>query len=258
MANLSYNPTCTIVLMATLILLIANDHSAESSKDYSLYEELIIPYEELDEKDEAKGYNIASDNRLSRPYQDSEQRRHLVDFDHERRQQIRDLKPSKPRSTSSMSKDSKSSNSIEKRKLSYVWSPLTEQILPIKDLAKSSLSYNDLLALTEGFKAQQDLMASKSNKHRHENVATTSLDVELNPDDSALCRTIRAPVEITKDDVDKLDNHVLRTCKGIVHINRCEGACVSLVQPSVKSRTGFRKVSGGCCHHKFDCSSTVY
>lgn len=124
---------------------------------------------------------------------------------------------------------------LRKRQLSYVWSPLSEQIFPIRDVSK--LSYNDILALTEGYKAQQQsslLSQTKPSREYEDNSEIVS------------CRTIRAPIEVTKDDISKSadgSERLIRTCKGLVHINRCEGSCVSSVQPSVKSRTGFRKVS---------------
>lgn len=56
------------------------------------------------------------------------------------------------------------------------------------------------------------------------------------------CRTIRTSVELTKDDVDKSSGQVVRNCKGLVSLNRCEGSCSSSVLPSIKSRNGFKKV----------------
>lgn len=236
MAKLS---ACTIALILVAVV----DRSTGSLNDYSIYDELIIPYEDAAVEPDTARYDTVADNAdySARRDQRDELRRFLAIIGGGRQRQTKRSRAAAVANAKSIRKDS---NQLQKREFSYIWSPLTEQILPIKDLSKSSLSYNDLLALTEGYKAQQELAAGKSlaSKSRHSDA--TSIDDELDLDDPAMCRTIRTPLEITKDDVDKSNNdRVLRTCKGTVQINRCEGACVSLVQPSVKSRSGFRKVS---------------
>lgn len=61
------------------------------------------------------------------------------------------------------------------------------------------------------------------------------------------CRTIRSPTRLLKDELDPVSKQTLRTCRDIVHLNRCEGSCISGVEPSVRSPIGLLK-DCSCCN----------
>lgn len=60
--------------------------------------------------------------------------------------------------------------------------------------------------------------------------------------DLSSCRSLRTSVQIDKDEVDPASGRILRTCRGSAQVNRCEGRCSSLVEPSAKSSGGLKKV----------------
>lgn len=209
-------PTCVAVNIATIVtialVVVSQSRAAEASTN-DLYEELIVPYEV--QTSNSFGRSTASLKTVGRS--SSRLGRLRKQLEHNLTELIELRK---------------------RQRLSYVLSPLSEQIFPIRD-ETSKLSYNDLLALTDGYRAQ--LIGVAASQAKPASQAEGDDDDELGS-----CRTIRAPVELTKDDVNRLPDgaeRLVRTCKGTVHVSRCEGACVSSVQPSVKSRTGFRKVT---------------
>ncbi|KAH9371746.1 hypothetical protein HPB48_021037 [Haemaphysalis longicornis] len=58
----------------------------------------------------------------------------------------------------------------------------------------------------------------------------------------ATCRLQATSIRITRDHSDDQGSPV-RTCEGTVLVSRCEGTCVSQVQPSITLPHGFLKVS---------------
>lgn len=55
------------------------------------------------------------------------------------------------------------------------------------------------------------------------------------------CRLQSTSIRITRDRNDELGN-LVRTCEGTVLVSRCEGTCISQVQPSITLPHGFLKV----------------
>lgn len=140
---------------------------------------------------------------------------------------------------SSISGDSSNLDSFERdqrdknRQLAYLVSPFSEQVLEIgKQLSDGLISPNSILEdryrlLNEDSLKQFILKSSESSQ----------------PMEDDECRTIRSTVKLEKDDIEKVTGKVIRTCKGLVQVNKCEGSCTSIVQPSIKSPSGFIKVS---------------
>lgn len=60
---------------------------------------------------------------------------------------------------------------------------------------------------------------------------------------SAKCRAIKTSTRFVKDEADPIDGRIVRTCRGEVQVNRCEGRCSSSAEPSARSRLGLNKVS---------------
>ncbi|XP_067005200.1 partner of bursicon [Anabrus simplex] len=63
------------------------------------------------------------------------------------------------------------------------------------------------------------------------------------------CETLPSEINIIKEEFDEL-GRLQRTCTSEVGVNKCEGACNSQVQPSVKTPTGFQK-DCYCCQESF-------
>lgn len=110
-----------------------------------------------------------------------------------------------------------------KQHSAYFMSPISNKILEVKE---DMIGEQNSLDFTERF---------KSMMNRAKGSLVSSLDDE--------CHTIRSAIQLAKDDVDKATGLLLRSCKGVVQVNRCDGSCGSSVQPSIKSLSGFRKVS---------------
>lgn len=121
--------------------------------------------------------------------------------------------------------------------ISYVISPLSEQILPISS-EKLSQGYRDFFPLADTYK----MGLQRLSPANEDNLIELSVDQQLQQS-SGGCRTLRSSIELERDELDKTSGRVLRTCRGLVQLNRCEGSCPSSVQPSIKSRSGFKKVS---------------
>lgn len=120
------------------------------------------------------------------------------------------------------------------RQLAYLVSPFSEQVLEIsKQLSDGLINPNSILEdryrlLNEDLSKQQFVLKSSDPS------------IGLRDDE---CRTIRSTVKLEKDDIEKVTGKVVRTCKGLVQVNKCEGSCTSTVQPSIKFSSGFVKVS---------------
>ncbi|XP_065300944.1 partner of bursicon isoform X1 [Dermacentor albipictus] len=74
----------------------------------------------------------------------------------------------------------------------------------------------------------------------------------------ASCRLQETSIRITRDHSDDQGSPV-RTCEGTVLVSRCEGTCVSQVQPSISLPHGFLKASSphlgtsecNCCRETY-------
>ena len=74
-------------------------------------------------------------------------------------------------------------------------------------------------------------------------IALTAAEASLTSKYESTCETLPSEIHITKDDFDKSSGQS-RTCEQTVAVNKCEGACVSSLQPSALNSHGFQKV---CC-----------
>ncbi|KAK3891564.1 hypothetical protein Pcinc_004542, partial [Petrolisthes cinctipes] len=54
------------------------------------------------------------------------------------------------------------------------------------------------------------------------------------------CEALPSTIHVAKEEHDEVGRAV-RTCEEDVAVNKCEGACVSKVQPSVNTPSGFLK-----------------
>ncbi|XP_068202913.1 LOW QUALITY PROTEIN: partner of bursicon [Palaemon carinicauda] len=59
------------------------------------------------------------------------------------------------------------------------------------------------------------------------------------------CETLPSTVHVSKEEYDEA-GRLLRTCEEDLAVNKCEGACLSKVQPSVNTPSGFLK-DCRCC-----------
>ncbi|XP_063592472.1 partner of bursicon-like [Penaeus indicus] len=55
------------------------------------------------------------------------------------------------------------------------------------------------------------------------------------------CETLPSTIHVAKEEFDDA-GRLVRTCEEDLAVNKCEGACVSKVQPSVNTPSGFLKV----------------
>ena len=56
------------------------------------------------------------------------------------------------------------------------------------------------------------------------------------------CKTIETTMQVSKEDKSSTGD-LLRVCEGIIVVNKCEGACLSNLRPSINTITGLFKVS---------------
>ncbi|KAK7068415.1 hypothetical protein SK128_004036, partial [Halocaridina rubra] len=54
------------------------------------------------------------------------------------------------------------------------------------------------------------------------------------------CETLPSTIHITKEEYDEA-GRLVRNCEEDLAVNKCEGACLSKVQPSVNTPSGFLK-----------------
>ncbi|XP_042891377.1 partner of bursicon-like [Penaeus japonicus] len=59
------------------------------------------------------------------------------------------------------------------------------------------------------------------------------------------CETLPSTIHVAKEEFDD-SGRLVRTCEEDLAVNKCEGACVSKVQPSVNTPSGFLK-DCRCC-----------
>lgn len=119
--------------------------------------------------------------------------------------------------------------------LVYVVAPVSQRIIPL-DGDKVAQGFRSFVPLADSYQLglQRQLPAAAAR--------STAL---VGPTGGLAdqCRMARASVELTRDEVDKISGKLLRNCRGWVQLNRCEGSCGSSSEPSIRSLTGFRKVS---------------
>lgn len=66
-------------------------------------------------------------------------------------------------------------------------------------------------------------------------------DQDIKLSSKSTCETLPSSIHVTKEEHDQAGN-VIRICEGTIIVNKCEGTCVSQLQPSVTKPTGFLKV----------------
>ncbi|XP_064456464.1 partner of bursicon-like [Ornithodoros turicata] len=73
--------------------------------------------------------------------------------------------------------------------------------------------------------------------------------VSLGSTEAATCNLQSTSIRITRDQTDE-QGALQRTCEGTVFVARCEGTCVSQVQPSITLPHGFLKECN-CCRETY-------
>lgn len=63
------------------------------------------------------------------------------------------------------------------------------------------------------------------------------------PITSNRCETIQTNVLLEKDDRDALTGDISRTCWANLRLSKCEGSCLSISRPTMRTLSGFHKVS---------------
>ncbi|XP_076327986.1 partner of bursicon-like [Tachypleus tridentatus] len=95
-----------------------------------------------------------------------------------------------------------------------------------------------------------------SNVLFHSNALDISdLKNSMSTMDRTTCTTHRSEIHISKEEQDEVGN-VVRMCEGTVTVTKCEGTCVSQIQPSVKTPSGFFK-DCQCCRETVMETKTV-
>lgn len=118
------------------------------------------------------------------------------------------------------------------RQLAYLISPFSKQVLEIGQKLATGATINPNSILEDHYRllTTKDLLKP---------ILVEPLESSKFDDE---CRAIRANIKLEKDDIDKVTGRTVRTCRGLVQLNRCEGLCTSTAQPSIKSPSGFIKV----------------
>lgn len=135
------------------------------------------------------------------------------------------------------------------QKFFYVISPVSEQILPFQS-ERFAQGFKSLLPLpgtnyatglrklsSGGGEAGPRSWLLGSPFQRLEAASPLAASEPLG------CRTTESSVQLTKDELEPASGRLVRRCSGRVGLNACEGSCASSIQPSVKSASGFTKVS---------------
>lgn len=121
-------------------------------------------------------------------------------------------------------------------KFFYVLSPISQLAQPIQT-ERLKQGFKNLVPLPAGYQVGLE---------RVSDTAPTSGPMESagGPQELAgACATRRELVQLTRDETDPASGQLVGRCSGQVELNTCEGSCQSGVQPSVKSPSGFAKVS---------------
>lgn len=140
------------------------------------------------------------------------------------------------------------------KRLRYVLSPISQQIMATIDNDNEPLA-TDFGQLMERFAPGYRSQQSKSAVDKFFEVGRDNDNKQrgARTGEEEMCRTMRSPLELNRDEVEPASGQLLRTCRGLVSVNRCEGACKSTVEPSVRARSGFKQVSSGVCLKERRC-----
>lgn len=157
----------------------------------------------------------------------------------------------------------------------YVVSPLSRQILPFRSdkLAQGFRKFFTLATANHNYK----IGLQKTNENTLATMPFQSSSSSSLLVDSNGCQTVRGLVELTREDTIDIElaqreglvgqlqqeqqltqeagnillksskQQLIRNCRGLVQLNRCDGFCISNVQPSVKTRGGFKRECS-CCN----------
>lgn len=152
-----------------------------------------------------------------------------------------------------------------KRQLAYLMSPLSDQVFEVGEALSDGTNANSILNNLFEDRYKQ-VGSSEWAKLLLTNLQSRNRLLANQPpaDRDNECHTIRSLVELNKDDIDKKTGLVLKNCRGSVELNRCDGSCLSRVQPSIKSPGGFKKECTCCNEGNFrkiqvrlpDCHAT--
>jgi hypothetical protein len=122
-------------------------------------------------------------------------------------------------------------------------------VSPISDLVHSfqaerfAQGYKNLLPMfSDGYKVGLQKVVSPAGRQFAGEPPPHLAPGQVGPEPIG-CHASRTLVQLTKDQLDPLTGQPVRRCTGSVELNACEGSCASSVQPSIKSPTGFIKVS---------------
>lgn len=132
------------------------------------------------------------------------------------------------------------------RQVAYILSPVSGRLLDISDFEWPNIVENPSQARTGlgGFSSFDSLLAIQNEPYKVQANQPAGKVYSAIVDE---CHTIRTSTQLTKDELDPATNLPLRSCKGLVQVNRCEGSCGSSVQPAIKSASGFKKFCF-CCN----------
>lgn len=126
-------------------------------------------------------------------------------------------------------------NGLDKRdKFAYMISPISQQLIQLWDQSSSKpqeeTRYIDPTILWPfPFNETSTTISTTTT-------TTTNVNDELNS-----CITSSSDIQLERENTDTLNKQV-RTCRGFVRLNRCEGKCHSSAEPSVLSRNGIKQV----------------
>lgn len=124
--------------------------------------------------------------------------------------------------------------------LAYMISPISEQLIPLGSYPGQDSRREGRLVLSSssGETAKAGFLPSTITSFLGNNNMKVPLNRALDG-----CRNMQSSVQIERDSRDSISGIILKTCRGIVTLNRCDGFCSSAVQPSTQSQFGIVKVS---------------
>lgn len=126
------------------------------------------------------------------------------------------------------------------RQAAYIVSPVSGRLL---DVGERQWPLEEALqsGAEAGFAAFESLLALQNEPYQVKQAGRLYSPV------TDECNTLRTSTQLTKDEVEPASGRLLRSCRGLVQVNRCEGSCGSSVQPAIKSPSGFKKHCA-CCN----------
>lgn len=136
------------------------------------------------------------------------------------------------------------------KQATYILSPVSGRLLDITAAnAGQPMPIRGVLQADTGFTSLEGVLAAQNEPYKA-SFHPVGFDKTTGRIYSAIvdeCHTLRANTQLSKDEIDPITNLLVRSCKGLVQVNRCEGSCGSSVQPAIKSASGFRKYCS-CCN----------